>query len=137
MKKITEILQDTMFYSLHRINEMSTLSRPADNLPKSAKVCVYGENDEQGTKEPHFHIIIDNGNIELEISLKHVDELNIWRTKRNYPKSWDGLSNVKKAIQIWLNSNNTVDKSKTNKELLVITWNLNNPTNEINLDYIK
>ena len=128
MKKITEILQDTMFYSLHRINEMSTLSRPADKLPKSAKVCVYGEN---------FHIIIDNGDIELEISLKHVDELNIWRTKRNYPKSWDGLSNVKKAIQTWLNSNNTVDKSKTNKELLVITWNLNNPTNEINLDYIK
>ena len=137
MKQIKEVIQDNNFYSMHRINEMATISRPGDNLPKSAKVCIYGENDEQGTKEPHFHIIIDNGEIELEISLKHAHQLNIWRTKRNYPKSWDGITNVKKAINAWLDAKNLVDTSKTNLELMVITWNLNNPNNEIDNDYVK
>lgn len=137
MKNITEVIQDNKFNSMHRIDEMATISRPGDNLPKSTKVCIYGENDEQGTKTPHFHVIIDNGDIELEVSLKHIKELNIWRTKRNYPKSWDEITNIKKSILEWLDKKNLVDPSKTNIELMVITWNLNNPTNEIDNDYVK
>lgn len=137
MKNITEVIQDNKFNSMHRIDEMATISRPGDNLPKSTKVCIYGENDEQGTKTPHFHVIIDNGDIELEVSLKHIKELNIWRTKRNYPKSWNEITNIKKSILEWLDKKNLVDPSKTNIELMVITWNLNNPTNEIDNDYVK
>lgn len=122
---------------MHRLDEMATISRPGDNLPKSAKVCIYGENDEQGTKIPHFHIIIDNGEIELEVKLEHAHELNIWRTKRNYPKSWNKITNVRDAIKLWLDAKNLVDTSKTNLELMVITWNLNNPNNEINFDFVK
>ena len=137
MRNILEILEDKKFYNMHKLFEMATISRPEDKLPQNTKVCVYGENDEQGTKIPHFHIIIENGEIELEVELKHAHELNIWRTKKNYPKSWDGITNVKKAIKLWLDTQNLVDTSKTNLELMVITWNLNNPSNEIDKDYVK
>lgn len=136
MKTLTDMISDSKFEKMHIINEMATMSRPSDKLPKSAKVCIYGEDDEPGTKEPHFHVIIDNGEIELEISLRHVHELNIWRTKRNYPLSWDGLTNVKKAIHKWLDNKSAVDKTKTNLELMIIVWNLNNPTNEIDNEFV-
>ena len=55
------------FLSKHRIDEMATISRPTDNIPRKSKVIVYGENDEQATKTPHFHVQIDNGDIELEL----------------------------------------------------------------------
>ena len=60
------------FSSKHRIDEMATISRPTDNIPRKSKVIVYGENDEQGTKTPHFHVQIDNGEIELEIKFEHI-----------------------------------------------------------------
>lgn len=47
--------------NLHRLDEMAKISRDFDQLPKNAEVWVYGENDEQGTKTPHFHLKIDNG----------------------------------------------------------------------------
>ena len=34
------------FSSKHRIDEMATISRPTDNIPRKSKVIVYGENDE-------------------------------------------------------------------------------------------
>ncbi|MDY4850215.1 MAG: hypothetical protein SO182_03125, partial [Paludibacteraceae bacterium] len=55
------------FLSNHIIGEMATISRSTDNIPRKSKIIVYGENDEQGTKTPHFHVQIDNGEIELEI----------------------------------------------------------------------
>lgn len=137
MKTLNEVIEDNKFYNMHRIDEMTIISRPADNLPKSTKICIYGENDEQGTKVPHFHVVIDNGDIELEVHLKHIHDLNIWRTKKNYPKSWDGLANVKEKVSEWLNKKNVIDPSKTNTELMVITWNLNNPSNEIDKDFVK
>lgn len=137
MGSIKEVIQDIDFKNMHRINEVATISRPGDNLPKSVKVCIYVENDEQGTKIPHYHIIIDHRDIELEVKLEHAYELNIWRTKRNYPKSWDEITNVRDAIRLWLDSKNLVDTSKTNLELMVITWNLNNPNNEIDKDFVK
>lgn len=137
MKNISEILQDKAFDDKHRLFEIATISRPNDNLPRSARICVCGENDEQGTKTPHFHVLIDNGDIELEVAFRHVKELNIWRTKRNYPKSWDGLSNVKKAIQDWLAKPHHKFNNFTNLQYMVQAWNDNNPSNEITDDYLK
>lgn len=85
------------FNSLHNLNEMAMSSRPTDNIPRSTVIYIYNEKDEQGAKTPHFHVIIDNGKIELEVQFKHIKNLIIWRTKGNYPKSWNGINNVKKT----------------------------------------
>ena len=66
------------FSSKHRIDEMATISRPTDNIPRKSKVIVYGENDEQGAKTPHFHVQIDNGEIELEIKFEHIKNMDIY-----------------------------------------------------------
>lgn len=59
------------------------------------------------------------------------------RTKRNYPKSWNEVLNVKKSVLEWLDKKNKVDPSKTNIELMVMTWKLNNPSNEIDNEFTK
>lgn len=69
--------------------------------------------------------------------MKHIKELIILRTKRNYPKSWNEVLNVKKSVLEWLDKKNKVDPSKTNIELMVMTWKLNNPSNEIDNEFTK
>ena len=46
--------------NIHNVFEMLLISDSKDNLSKNTKIYVYGENDEQGTKPPHFHIKMDN-----------------------------------------------------------------------------
>ena len=137
MRNLFEILEDKKFYSMHLLNEMSTISKQSDNLPKSSKVCVYGEKDEPGTKVPHFHVIIDNGKIEFEIYIKNARELNIWRVKNKKQKTWEGYTNVKKAIVKWLDKENPNFRGMTNLEVILQVWNLNNPSNEIDNNYIN
>lgn len=130
-----EVVKEIEFASKHRLDEMFTLSRPTDNIPKSTKILVYGENDTQGTKTPHFHVSIDNGNVEFEIQFKHIDELIIWRTKGNHPKTWDGYMNVKKRISEWLHEENKQAFNLTNLRRMINAWNDSNPTNEITEDF--
>ena len=51
------------FLSKHRLDDMATISRPTDNIPRRTKVIVYGENVEQGTKTPHFYVQIENSEL--------------------------------------------------------------------------
>lgn len=131
MRTLTEELYDNEFYALHKLNEMSTISRDVDKLPRNTKIRIYGENDEPGNKTPHMHIVIDNGEIELEVKLQHIKNMEIWRTKRNYPKSWNGITNVRDAIIKWLDKPNSRRPSMLNSERVVDAWNDENPTNEI------
>ena len=137
MKNLSKYIKEEQeWINIHRIDEMAQISRPSDELPRNAEVWVYGENDEPGTKTPHIHIKIDNGEIELEVSLQHLFDLNIWRTTHNYPKSWDGLSKVKKAVRKWLQKTHK-KFNVTNAEYIVQVWNDNNPSNEIDDEFIK
>lgn len=119
------------FSSKHRLDEMATISRPADNFPRQSKVIVYGENDEQGTSTPHFHVQIDNGDIELEIKFEHIKNMDIWRTKDNYPKSWSGISDVRDRIIEWFNEVTEKNFGLSNLKRMIMAWNDGNPTNEI------
>ena len=99
-------------------------------------VWIYGENDEQCTKVPHFHVI--GKNFEFEVRIQHIYELNIWRTKfidkiRN-KNTWNERAKIKKSIQAWLNAQNK-DLPVTNAEMIVSTWNQNNPSNRITQSY--
>lgn len=130
-----EVIDNAEFLEMHRIDEMATISRPSDNIPNNTKILVYGENDEQGTKTPHFHVNIDNGKIELEIQFKHIDQLIIWRTKGNHPKTWNGVTNVKKRINDWLYEVPKKAFGLTNLQRMINAWNDCNPTNEIDEEY--
>lgn len=125
------------FLSMHRVNEMATISRPTDNIPRKSKVMVYGENDEQGTKIPHFHVQIDNGAIELEIKFEHIRNMVIWRTKNNYPKSWDGISDVRDRIVEWFDEVSKKNFGISNLKRMIMAWNDGNPTNEIDEQFTK
>lgn len=120
------------FEDMHRLDEMVTISRPSDCIPKKTKVCVYGENDEQGTKTPHFHVVIDNGEIEMEVKFEHIRKMTIWRTKNNYPLSWNSHTNVRDRIVDWFDETNSKNFGLSNLRRMIIAWNDANPTNEIN-----
>lgn len=130
MKKLTTIMA-------HRLDEMSLMNRPNDGISKATKIYVYGENDKQGIKTPHFHVIIDNGKVEYEIEFKNIYRMSIWRTKHNAPLSWDGYTNVRDDIISWLNKIGSKNRGLTNLERMIMAWNDNNPDNEIDDDYVK
>ena len=125
------------FLSKHRIDEKATISRPTDNIPRRSKVLVYGEIDEQGIKTPHFHVQIDNGDIELEIKFEHIKNMNIWRTKNNYPKSWNGITDVRDRIIEWLDEVSKKNFGISNLKRMIMAWNDGNPTNEIDELFTK
>lgn len=134
MDKILTFEEYTMndeFLSKHRIDEMATISRPTDNIPRKSNVIIYGEGDEQGTKTPHFHVQIDNGAIELEVKFEHIKNMDIWRTKKDYPKSWNGITDVRDRIIEWLDEKPKKNYGTTNLERMIMAWNDGNPTNEI------
>ena len=132
-------LEPGLFESFHPLNEMSNIASKLDQLPRNTKVYVYGENDEQGTKPPHFHVLIDNGALELEIYIRKIRDLIIWRTKGNRPLSWsdNNAVDVYKALKKWLSQKNRHLTDMTNIEAIVTIWNMNNENCQIDLEYTE
>ncbi len=123
--------------NLHRLDEMASISRPYDNIPKNSKIVVYGENDDQGTKTPHFHVLINNGEIDLEIEFKHIRNMTIWRTKRKNQKNWDGITDVRDRIIEWFDEKPPKNYGITNLQRMIMSWNDANPTNEIDDKFVE
>lgn len=119
----------------NKLNEMALVSDSSDKLPKKTKIYIYGEGDEQGTKIPHFHVIINNGEYEFEVKIENAHDLEIWRTKKCKKKSlentWVENSDVKKALQEWLDKPNNEFTPLTNYQTIIKLWNVSNPTNKI------
>lgn len=137
IKLFTPYINESLSY--HKaLNEMARIDTPSkDQLPGNIKIYVYGENDESGTKTPHFHVIGEK--FEFEVYIEHIKELNIWRTKRIDKKSntntWAGRTNIKDAIQEWLDKSNARFTGMTNAEVIVNLWNMSNSNNEIEQDF--
>ena len=120
----------------HGIFEMAQISDKVDQLPENTSVWVYGENDEQGTKPPHFHVMLDNKRFEFEIKFDDVNTLDIWRSK-SVKHDWQGYKNVKKALKEWLLKPNSENPKLTNWEMILTVWNLDNKK-KVNKDvYMK
>lgn len=130
MKSLQEfIFEDEHVKGPHGIFEMSQISDKTDQLSKNTEVWVYGEKDEQGTKPPHFHVMIDN-KYEFEIKLSDIHTLDIWRSKTS-KKDWNDYSKVKKELKKWFDKKNSEDPERTNLEVILTVWNLNNKNNRI------
>lgn len=134
MKTLSQLLEES-FDLENKLNEMALVSDSSDKLPKKTKIYIYGEGDEQGTKTPHFHVIINNGEYEFEVKIENAHDLEIWRTKKCKKKSlantWVENSDVKKAIQEWLDKPNNEFAPLTNYQTIIKLWNVSNPTNKI------
>ena len=134
MKTLSQLLEES-FDLENKLNEMALVSDSSDKLPKKTKIYIYGEGDEQGTKTPHFHVIINNGEYEFEVKIENAHDLKIWRTKKCKKKSlentWVENSDVKKAIQEWLDKPNNEFAPLTNYQTIIKLWNVSNPTNKI------
>lgn len=133
----TYIIEVSEFNSIHRIDEMATISRPNDNIPRSTKIKVFGEGDEQGTKTPHFHVEIQNGSIVLEVKFEHIKQMIIWRTKGNYPKTWENNTDIRDRIIKWLDEKPKKNYGLSNLQRMILAWNDGNPTNEIDEDFTE
>lgn len=125
-------------HSGHSLNEMARIDDPhIDKIPEKVKIYVYGENDEQATKIPHFHVI--GNNFEFEVHIRHIHNLNIWRTKYIDKKlnknTWNTRTNIRNAIIKWLDKPNTDFAPLTNATVIVAQWNANNPTHKISQSY--
>ena len=144
MKDLSDVLHESFLFeekktllSDHRLNEMSLLSDYSDKLPGGVKIYVYGENDEQGIKVPHFHVEAED--FIFEVHIKHIHNLDIWRTKKIDKKSnsntWNGRVNIRKSITKWLDAKSHLIPNFTNAETIITFWNGNNPNTRITNSY--
>lgn len=134
MNTITDYIFETEHRkNIHNVFEMSLISDSKDNLSKNSKIYVYGENDEQGTKPPHFHVKMDN-RYEFEIKFDDFNSLKIWRSK-NVKHDWKNYSDIKKEIKNWLVSKNIETPEYTNMQVILTEWNRENPNYKINKEY--
>lgn len=134
MKKISEIGNISVKMEEHRLNEMARIDDPHhDFLPKNIKIYVYGENDEQATKVPHFHVIGED--FEFEVKIEHIYYLDIWRTKfikdKSNANTWNERRKIRDAIAEWLDNKNYDMSPLSNASTIVAQWNQNNPDHKI------
>ena len=118
----------------HRLFEITRIDDPhSDNLPNEVKICVYGENELQGSKTPHFHVV--GADFEFEVYIQHIHNLIIWRTiridKRTNADPWNERADIRKAILEWLDKPNTELAPMTNAASILAQWNMNNPEHKI------
>lgn len=130
MKDLNEfIFEQEHIVGAHGIFEMSQISDKSDELPMKSSVWVYGENDEQGTKPPHFHIKV-NDRFEFEVKFDNFHDLDIWRSK-TIKHDWKKLNKVKKSVKEWLTKMNVEEPEKTNIDVILTEWNRQNPSHKI------
>lgn len=84
-------------------------------------IFVFGENNDCNQKRPHFHVIGNNCDIQIEINefneLKTLNESHL-------------TDELRRAILDWLPLP-SIEIGFTNAELLRFVWNVNNPENKI------
>lgn len=132
-----EVINEEMFENEHSKNphgifEMARISDASDQLPNNASIWVYGEKDEQGTKPPHFHILIDD-KIDLQVTFDHFHDLKIWRSK-TVKHDWKEYSKLKKAIKKWLNQDNVDMEGFKNIKAIMVHWNANNSNSKVDIN---
>ena len=135
IKNIPYLNKELNYHS--SLNEIARIDSPKkDQLPGNIKIYVYSEKDSTGTKVPHFHVISED--FEFEIYIKHINDLNIWRTiyidKKTNLNTWDERTDIRDAIKEWLSKSNVRIPAMTNAEVIVQLWNMSND-NEIDMSY--
>ena len=87
-------------------------------------IFVFGENNNCNRVRPHFHVIGNNCDIQIEIN-------DINDVKAVYESHESHLTDeLRKAILDWL-SLPSIEIGFTNAELLRFVWNVNNPENKL------
>ena len=122
------------------LNEFALVNKPEDKfLPSTLyKIYVYGNDRELMT--PHFHFFDVNKNFEIEIQMVNaiVNPVILKSKARSGIKksdltTWEGLIHEKELLIKWLSLPSKRIPGFTNYVALFISWNLNNPNNELEL----
>lgn len=69
--------------------------------------------------------------IELDVKFEHIKDMVIWRTKNDYPKNWNGITDVRDRIKEWLDEVPKKNFGVSNLKRMIMAWNDGNPANEI------
>lgn len=124
---------DTKCHNHHPF-EITRIDNPQlDKLPENMGVFVCGENDEQEKNMPHFHIMGDN--FQFELNIRHIHNLDILRSmqndKWNNTDTWNSRMDIHDAVLEWLDKPNSELAPMTNAAAILAQWNLNNPEHKI------
>ena len=63
--------------------------------------------------------------------------MDIWRTKNNYPKSWNDITDVRDRIIEWFDEVSKKNFGVSNLKRMIMAWNDGNPTNEIDEQFTE
>lgn len=91
------------------------------NTLGNLEVWIYGNDRQDFT--PHCHVMSHDKSVEVEISLIDLKIVNV--------KNCEFTSKMHKGFLKWLNSNSSKVKTNTNKYMLYVYWDVNNPNNTL------
>ena len=120
---------------LHSLNEMARIDDP-NKSPRTlgnSEIWIYGSD--RSSMTPHFHYF-RKGDNKFEVEIRLTDfEICKSKPRRGVKRSnlntWEKLEDEHKQLLKWLSEPNTDYPERTNKEVLIHTWNQNNRDNQI------
>lgn len=123
---------------MHSIKEMARIDDP-NISPRTLGQCeVWIYREDKSVLTPHFHFLRrTDTTFEIEIQLS---DLKIIKSKprkgvdNNDILTWKGLVSERRMLLKWLDESNSDYVERTNKEVLIKTWNQNNRNNQIKID---
>lgn len=156
-KKAIELILDQCreLEHIHRTHivdghyERCFISRPMAGLPDGVEIVIDGEEDDElSANTPHFHIRVGARNygklsdsksqrMELEVYIKDIHKLNVWRREVTVFVGFQVLSRVRRKVRKWLDMKNPSFEGYTNWQVLVHFWNVNNPSHRIQQEYAE
>lgn len=118
----------------HSSHDMTRMDDPhTDRLRGNLKIYVCRENDIQGMKVPHFHVI--GYDFEFEVYIEHIRDLVILGTKRIDKRknagTWKCRMDIRDAVVECLDKPNTGLSPITNASAILAQWNINNPDHKV------
>ena len=90
------------------------------------QVWIYG--DDRNKMTPHCHVMTIDKDVEFEVSLIDWSVVNV---KQGTP-----TKDIEKRFHSWLQSKSTRGVDASNKKMLYIAWDENNPNNDL-YDFVK
>ena len=137
MERLKEIFN--YIFKRDLMTEYALVNDDNDSLSSRVyKIYVYGDDRDNFT--PHFHFFDINKTFHVEISIPAIQNGNLIilnsKIKRkgipkNRQRTWTGIEWLQKELREWLQENSNIVPNQTNYQVIVNSWNLNNPGNRL------
>lgn len=132
MKSLLQYIKENLYehigYPIMEMSQINTEDKSDSPFPwNKYKLYVYADDHNPA----HFHIQSRQEGFDIRIDIENASLISV--KKYGKRKRTDNFNDIVKLAKEWLSnkSSDTGFKDKTNKEMTIYNWNVNNPERKI------